>query len=61
MILPWEKKIFEKLLEILIDDSSIVFHFDTYGLVGQAKVSKLFSVTRKCSHMLAKYIRGKSM
>lgn len=41
--------------EIFTDDISIIFHFNTYDLVGQAKGLKLFSVTRKSSHMLAKY------
>lgn len=41
--------------EIFTDDISIIFHFNTHDLVGQAKGLKLFSVIRKSSHMLAKY------
>lgn len=57
-----EKKYFQKKgffyqrnIYCLTDDISIIFHFNTYDLVGQAKGLKLFSVTRKSSHMLAKY------
>lgn len=32
--------------EIFTDDISIIFHFNTYDLVGQAKGLKLFSVTK---------------
>lgn len=49
------KKKFFFIREIFTDDISIIFHFNTYDLVGQAKGLKLFSVTRKSSHMLAKY------
>lgn len=49
-----KKKVFF-IREIFTDDISIIFHFNTYDLVGQAKGLKLFSVTRKSSHMLAKY------
>lgn len=52
-----EKKYFQKkvffIREIFTDDISIIFHFNTHDLVGQAKGLKLFSVIRKSSHMLA--------